>query len=297
MDGKTILNVPFTAEVQRFSLGKNRLQSMAGFRPGKVATWYGAENFELARRNLMECLLDYNLNPLDLYVLTPRMEDLAWAVERGLSAANLGGGLHSFAHPEPGMVQFVQLWGSKDNRNFEQIPARVTLKQRDPDNPLSDQDLIVTPEQPVDDFSYLKVHYHEKRGWYDRVPYSFVILYPSLGEVIELTCDDGRTVAVKPTQFIQPDKTPAVQSGVSEEKLPRSFQFDNLRNNANLGSVVFETGAGGIKQIRLINRAIEVAQQGMRKHYNEIRRVAGKDFRIYLYGFDETLNHLNLNNS
>ncbi len=292
VDGKVVMTLPLTVEVQKFALGRNRLQNMAGYRPSSVPSWYGKENDQVARRNLMQCLLDYHLNPLDLYATTPAVEDLKWAIEHGLTAANLGGSLSALAHPEPGMVKFVKLYGSTDGKQFVPVPAKVELVQRDAKNPLSDQDVVVTPEQPVTQYRYLKIHDSETRGWYDRVAYSFVILYPALGDALELTLADGSKMPVKQPEFIQPDKTPA--TGVSTfEKQPGTFKFDNLRDNQNLGSVIFDKGNAEVKSIRLVNRAMEVALDTMRKNHQAIREIAGKDFTIYLYGFDETLNHLN----
>ncbi len=286
------LTLPLNITVRNFELDRKALVNMGGFRPSTFPTWYGKELAPQGRRNLMLEMLDCNMEPLDLYTPTPLDEDLEWAVANGVGAANLGGMLNALAHPEPNMVKFVELYGSADGKSFTKIPAQVSLVPRDKNDPLSDQDVVIVPEKSVAGYRYLKAHYRETRGWFDRVPYSFVILYPALGSAVELTLADGQTAPGRKPVFIQPDAAPA-DNGLAMAKSAGSFKFDNLRDGANRGSVIFDKGTSEVQSIRLVNRTIEVALTGMRKRHAAIRKIAGDKFPIYLYGFDETAAHLN----
>ena len=285
-EGKEAMKLPLTVKVEPFALGK-RFPNMAGFRASTFASWYGAENAREARQNMMKSMMLYRLEPLDLYVFTPEQDDLDWALANGLEAVNLGQ-FSGLAHPEPGMTKFIELYGSSDGKTFELVPSEAKLVQRDPKNPLSDQDLVITPKSSMKKYRFCKVHNRETRGWYDRVPYSFFTLYPSLGAAVEV----NGSVPVADIRVIQPDKEPAA-NGMDKAQKAGSISFDSLRDGKNLASVLWEKGDGEITSIRLIDRHIEVVSQGLKKKYDAVRAKAGKDFTLYLYGFDEVGAHLN----
>ena len=285
-DGKEAMKLPLSVKVEAVTLGK-RFPNMAGFRASTMTQWYGAENAPEARRNLMKTMRLYRLEPLDLYVFSPERDDLEWALANGLEAVNLGQ-FNSLAHPEPGMVKFIELYGSCDGKTFERVPAEVKLVPRDPKDPLSDQDLVITPKSSMKKYRFCKVHYRETRGWYDQVNYSFFTLYPALDAAVEV----NGSVPVRDVRVIQPDKNPAA-GGMDQAEKAGSISFDSLRSGKNLASVLWEKDDGEITAIRLINRNIEIAHRGLKKKYDAVRAKAGRDFTLYLYGFDEVGAHLN----
>lgn len=286
VNGREAMRLPFSVKVEAFALGR-RFPNMAGFRAAAVNNWYGGETAPQARRNLMRTMMLYRLEPLDLYMGSPAADDLDWALANGLQAANLGQ-FSSLAHPEPGMTKFVELYGSVDGKTFERVSAKAELVQRDPRDPLSDRDLVITPADPMRKYRFCKVHYSEKRGWYDRSNYHFFVLYPSLGAAVEV----NGGAPVREIRAIQPDRAPAAV-GMEQAHRVGSIAFDSLRDGRNLVSILWKKDDGPITSIRLINRCIEVARQGLKKRYDAIRAKAGKSFPLYLYGFDEIGAHLN----
>ena len=286
VDCQERLQLSLSVKVENFALGR-RFPNMAGFRAGAVNSWYGSDNAKEARRNLMKTMMQYRLEPLDLYVFSPGTEDIDWALENGLESACLGQ-FSGLASPEPGMVKFVELYGSVDGKTFEPVPAEVQLVPRDNDNPLGDEDLLITPKASLQKYRICKVHNRETRGWYDRVSYSFFYLYPSQGTAVEV---NGNT-PIKDIAVIQPDNN-VTANGLEQAKKVTVIKFDNLVNGQNLASVLWTKGEEEINSIRLINRCVETTYQGLKKHYDELRQKAGQDFTLYMYSFDEIGAHLN----
>ena len=284
--GTDVMTLPLSLEVATVALGK-RFPNMAGFRASAVGAWYGEENAQKARRNLMKSLMLYRLEPLDLYVFSPELADLEWGLKNGVEAVNLGQFV-GFASPEPGMTKFIELYGSVDGKRFMPVPAEVKLVQRDPKNRLSDTDLVIVPKSSMKKYRFCKVHYRETRGWYDRSPFSFFKLYPARGATVEV----NGSVPIREIRVIQPDRA-VISSGMEQAKSAGSIAFDNLRNGQNLASILWEKGDGEITSIRLINRCIEFAYQGLKEKYDAVRSQAGKDLPLYIFGFDEIGAHLN----
>ena len=286
-DGNEAMRLPLAVKVEPFALGKRFPNIAGGPRASTIAAWYGAENAQQARRNMMKTMMLYRLEPLDLYVFSPHADDWEWGLANGLQAINLGQ-FSGLASPEPGMTKFIELYGSVDGKTFRRVPAEVKLVRRDPKDPLSDSDLVITPGVSMKQYRFCKVHYAETRGWYDRVPYSFFTLYPVKGAAVELNGSEP----VEEIRVIQPDKDPAA-NGMGNARKVDTVKFDNLRNGQNLASVLWAKGDGEITSIRLINRNIEFVHQGLKTKYDAVRAKAGKDFPLYMFGFDEVASHLN----
>ncbi len=283
--------LPLAVNVHAFTIPERPLPNMAGMRPSSFDTWY-PENPDLARRNLSRELLDCLMEPLDLYVFTPIAKDLDWAVANGVQLFNLGSVLHYLAHPEPGMVKYIQLLGSADGKEFTVIPAKAALQPRDPKEPLSDHDLVVTPAQSTAKYRYLKIHYSETRGWSNRSGYTFFTIIPGKGAPVKLTLADGKATDGKAVRFLQPDTNPA--KTFAEFKREGSLAFDSLRDDRNRASVLFDTANADIKAIRLVNRHMENGAEAMRKRYQAFKKAAGdKKIPIFAYGYDEVGAHLN----
>ena len=288
VDGNDVMTLPLTVKVEKSVLGTKRFPSIIGYRPSSMPSWFGKENDVESSRNFMKMLMEYRMEPLDLYVFTPIARDLEWAVENGLQAAVLGQ-FSGLAHPEPTLVKFTHLYGSVDGENFEEVPATFELRQRDPKNPLSDQDLIVTPKASLAKYKYLKLHNSETRGWYDRSGYRFFVTYPQLGTALEM---NNGAEKVRDLYSIVQDKD-VLHNGMKKAAKAGNIEFDDLRDATNRRSIIWEKAAGEVKDIRLINRRIEVVYGGMKKKYDLLREKGGKDLTIYLYGFDEVAKHLN----
>ena len=284
--GADVMTLPFSLKVEAVTLGR-RFPNMAGFRMNSINSWYGADKAQIARRNMMKAMMLYRLEPLDLYVFSPDSTDLEWGLKNGLQAVNLGQ-FAGFASPEPGMIKFIELYGSVDGKTFERIPAEVRLVKRDPNNQLSDTDLVIVPKRSMKKYRFCKVHYRETRGWYDRSPLAFFKLYPAQGAAVEINGSEP----VNDIRVIQPDRV-VISSGMEQAEQAGFIAFDSLRSGKNLASVLWEKGDGEITSIRLINRCIEFAYQGLKEKYDAARAHAGKDLTLYLYGFDETGAHLN----
>ena len=284
--GADVMTLPLSLKVEAATLGR-RFPNAAGLRASAIASWYGSGAAQKARRNMMKTMMLYRLEPLDLYVFSPDSTDLEWGVNNGLQAVNLGQFV-GFASPEPGMIKFIELYGSVDGKTFERIPAEVRLVKRDPNNQLSDTDLVIIPKSSMKKYRFCKVHYRETRGWYDRSPLSFFKLYPAQGAAVEINGSDP----VLDIRVIQPDRA-VVSNGMGQAKQAVSIAFDSLRNDQNLASVIWQKGDGEITSIRLINRCIEFAYKGLKEKYDAVRAQTGNNVTLYLYGFDETGAHLN----
>lgn len=285
--------LPLTVKVHNFTFPERPLPNMGGIRPSTFNSWY-KERTQEARRNLSLEMLDCMLEPLDLYVETPIVEDEVWSIENGFHGWNLGSNLNSLADPQPGMLKFVKLYGSKDGKTFEWIPAKFSLVQRDANDPLSDVDLLAVPEKSVAEYRYLKLHNSETRGWADRCNYSFFSTYNNkeLGGAMELTFADGSKETRFDLTFLQPDKSPAT-TGTADFKAGGNLTFDNLRDATNRGSVLWDKGDTDIKEILLLNRFKQVHLESMRKFYDSYVKNAQGKAEIYTYGFDEVEEHLN----
>ena len=292
--GEAAVELPLRVVVHNFVLPERPLPNIGGLRPSTLREWYG-DHAQTARRNLALEMLDCHLEPLDLYSQTPLVEDLDWAVENGVKAWNLGGSLNALADPEPTLPEFLELYGSTDGKSFRLIPAEFALQPRDPNDSLSDMDVVVTPKASVAKYRYLKIHDSEVRGWHNRSNYHFFYIYgnsPDMGPVAELRRPDGTTQEIASARFLQPDQSPAA-SGFDDFKESKGMALDNLRDASNRGSVLLEKGAGEVASLRLFNRLKQGNSMGISKFYQAFQEKTKGEGTLYLYGFDEVSEHLN----
>lgn len=293
INGEPVIQTLCRVRVASFAMGANRLENMIGMRFSTMQQFYGKAGYEKARRNLMLELLEHQMNPLDLYALTPPEEDVEWAIEHGLDAINLGGNLNALAYPDDNMLKFIRLYGSSDGVNYVPIEADFSLQPREPEQ-ISDHDLIVEPRASTAAFRYLKVHNAETRGWYDRCLYSFFVMYPGLDKTVEASAAGGEVFRPETVSYLQPDENPLLGKSFEGEKPPSTFAFDNLRNESNRSSVIIDLkDAQEIRRLRLINRHLEIVSKSLLEKLAAMRKLSKGAVDIYLYGFDETGSHLN----
>ena len=293
------LEVPLQVTVHPFRLGANRLASMAGLRTSVIRRWYCDDNaadprFPQARRNFIAAYLEYKMNPIDLYVPSPALEDLPFALKHGLREVNVSRAFDDFADPAPAVPRHVRLYGSDDGRAFSPLQATARLQKRG-EGPLADTDLVIVPEAAAPACRYYKVHYAEKRDWYASEP-GAIRLYPAEGGCVELADAAGSPFAPAALQFIQPDRTPEKADGFRQERPPALFVFDQLntrRTPQTHASIVIAVPDGKKPaSIRLVNRQIEKAAEKLRETYGKYHAVAGDKVIYYVYGYDEAGAHL-----
>jgi len=293
INGNAVIQTACQVKVANFAMGANRLENMIGMRFSSMRQFYGNDDYKKSRRNLMLELLEHQMNPLDLYVQTPPEEDVEWALENGLSAINLGGSLNALAYPDNNMLKFIRLYGSTDGKTFVPVAADFSLQPRNPEQ-ISDHDLIIEPRESTVAFRYLKVHNAETRGWYDRCPYAFFVMYPGLGKAVEASPAAGETFHPDTVFYLQPDESPLLGKTFDGEKPPSSFAFDNLRDASNRSSVIIDLkNAQEIRRLRLVNRSLEIVSKSLQERLATMRKLSKGAVDIYLYGFDETGAHLN----
>ena len=292
--GKKVASLPLSVRVRAFSLGEETIPTLGGWRKGGIQSWYG-ENAKTARRNLMKAMLEHRLQPVDLYAFSPEEEDLAWAIQQGLQCVNLGrGSLESMAYPEPDMPSFIELYASKDGKRFERIPSEARFERRKIPCGLEEHDLIVVPKASLASYKFLKIHNSEIRDSTRAVPVQkFFLLSANYGPAVQLTSPDSTTQT--PAQFfaMRQDLAPAF-NGPDKMRPVREFWMDNLRIKENLGSILFEKANSEVTAIRLRNYCIQRTHADIMKKYNLVRSTPGGDkVQMYLYGFDESREHLN----
>ena len=290
LDGRRALQTSLAIQVADVDIGAYKLSNIAGMRFDGIRRFYGPENEPRNRRRLMETLLDYRLNPLDLYAATPPLEDVAWAVERGMTSVMLG--YHSaLAPPRPEMADHVRLFGSADGRTFVPVKASAKLVKRG-EEAASDWDLVITPEEPTGRFAWLKAHNAQTHDWHTQWAYSFFVMELRQKPVI-LIRRDGGLARPEDVRVRMGDVRPESQDGGTAFE-GRSFPFDSLRDAAHHGSVVFPNAEGGeLAAIRLENRNMESRVKGLTERHAALRRIVGPDFTIYAYSNDETPAHMN----
>ena len=296
-DGKNIA-LPLEVVVDNFNPGYKRLASIAGLANKEITDWYPAEFQKTARLNLSEALLECRIMPLQLYswgAPSPFFEDLPALMKKGLDGVIVSSGMQGLVDPAADLVKFVELYGSKDGKNFVRIPAEVKYAVRK-GKVLDAQDITVKPLQKVSDYRYLKVHNtKEIKGVRSQYCQAF-LMRESSPPLLKLSFADGKSQdLVESVRAIQSDKKPESGSFDQAQKITSLF-FDNYLPRSNRASVLFESGNRDVAEIRLYNNRASVISANIKGNYDAVRRVVGKDMPIYLYGFDEAneLEHSNL---
>ena len=297
--GETVARLPLTVKVRNFSFGDDYIPTLGGWRYAVFGAWHGEKLGRKARENSIKAMLDHRLSPTDLYAYTSfTAEELEWAIKQGLRGINLGRSqLESMAHPEADMGNFIRLFGSADGEKFSPIDSVSKLVSRKMDNGIEELDLVITPKGDTSAYRYLKVHNSEIRTGRGRPVQKFFLMEAASsynGKVAQMVLDNGKTVSFDQMYSRRQDLAPML-TGISKMSLSSSFWMDNLRTGENLGSVIFDKGEGKVTSIRLINTCISRTVRDLKKKYDFIRSVPGGDkIDIYLYGFDESMKHLNI---
>ena len=297
--GQVAARLPLKVKVRNFSLGDDYIPTLGGWRYAAFDYWYGKKLGRKARENSIKSMIAHRLSPTDLYsYCTFKADELEWAIKQGLRGINLGRSpLESMAYPEADMGKFIQLYGSRDGEKFSLIPSENKLVSRKLSNGIEERDMLITPRGDTSSYRYLKVHNSEIREpGRGRPVQKFFLMEASSsynGKVAEMVLENGKTLSFDRMYARRQDLAPGL-IGISKMRLSTSFWMDNLRNKENLGSVVFDKGEGKVTSIRLINTCIDRTVRDLKKKYDFIRSVPGGDkIDIYLYGFDESMAHLN----
>jgi hypothetical protein len=293
------LELPLKVTVQPFRLGANRLACMAGLRCSVLRRWFCDNQatdprFPKVRRNFIATYLEYKMNPLDLYVPSPALEDLPFALQHGLREVNVARAFDDFADPAPAVPRFVRIFGSQDGRAYQPVKATARLAKRG-DGLLDDTDLIVVPDASEPSFPFYKVHYAETRDWHGSES-GAIRLYPAEGGSIELL--DAKDAAIAPAglQFLHNDRKPEQSEGFRKAPLPATSVFDQLRTRSPVethASIVIAVPDGRRPaSIRLVNRQVEKAARQLKETYEKYHAIAGDKVTYYIYGYDESPAHL-----
>ncbi|MBQ6474382.1 MAG: DUF4091 domain-containing protein [Victivallales bacterium] len=292
---ETVASLPLKVRVRDFDFGNATIPSIGGWHCAAFHRWYGDSVGKTARRNMMLAMLEHRMNPVDLYMYSPLDEDLEWAVKHGLTGVSLGRAqAESLAHPDPRIVNFTELYGSKDGETFFRIPAKVKIAPRLLACGIDEHDLLITPQASTKLYKYLKIHYSETRDWTEAVPVQkYFLLSAREREPVVMTLEGGRQFHGKNFHAMRQDLEPW-RTGLKDFQPMTDFWLDNLRAKENLGSMVFEKGDAEPVSIRLVNSCIECNYNELMRKYNFIKSVPGGDkLKLYLYGYDESRSHLN----
>ena len=292
----TAASLPLKVRVRDFDLGGENIPSIGGWHYAAFSRWYGDEVGKTARRNMMLAMLAHRINPTDLYLYSPVEEDLEWAIRQGLTGVTLGRSqTESLAHPDPRIVKYTELYGSKDGENFVRIPAEVKIAPRPLKCGIDEHDLLIVPKTATAPYKYLKIHYSEIRDITEALPVQKYFRLSAGGgrQPVVMTLADGKRLFGKNFHSRRQDPAP-LRTGLKDTPPMADFWLDNLRNKENLGSMIFEKGDAEPASIRLVNSCIESNYNDLMRKYRFIRSVPGGDkVKIYLYGYDESRAHLN----
>ena len=292
-DGNISAELPVRFKVYDFAIGKNRLQSTAGFRHSEVAGFYGKDSYLKYLRNFEKVLLEHYCNPVDIYNSSPNYEDLKANIKDGMTLVTLPR-YENLASPRPEMPDFTQLYASIDGKNFERIPADVKLvPQGDPQ--LTDWDLMINPGEDIKDYKFLKLHYSEIREWENRCPYSYFRVAADTSS-LKMSAPDGKEIPVEKINFKKLDKNPGLSEKPEFLNLKKNelFTFDNVRDDQKFSSILIEKLPGmEIKNIRLVNSNRKTNIEAMTNAYKKFKELGEGKVILFSYGYDEAVESLN----
>ena len=227
----TVASLPLKVRVRDFDFGDDSIPSIGGWRCAAFAKWYGEAVGKTARRNMILAMLAHRINPVDLYLYSPVEEDLEWAIRQGLTGVTLGRAqTESLAHPDPRIVKYTELYGSKDGENFVRIPAEVKIAPRPLKCGIDEHDLVIVPTAPTAPYKFLKIHYSEIRDITEALPVQkyFRLSVNGLEPVI-MTAADGKWFYGKNYHSRRQDLDP-LRTGLKDTPPMIDFWLDNLRN-------------------------------------------------------------------
>ena len=274
-DGNILAELPLSMNIFDFAIGKNRLMSAAGMRYGSLSSFCGKQDIKTCRKNYGKMLLKHYLNPIDIYGLSPKFEDVSFFMDNGMTAAMMPT-YQNLAKPKADMPKFIKLYASADNKIFKLIEAQVELvPQGDPDT--TDWDIVITPKTSLRQFKAVKIHYA------DTVSHGPLQLNTTR-QFLLATGSNGENIEAQNIKFQINDKTPISQEDAKFIVPEKSFDLDS-----GFCSIVFAKQTGNdIGSIRLINSRRTDWIDKMKEVSSKFRSVGGNKLMLLSYGYDES---------
>ncbi len=289
LGSKDVMQMPFSLKVEKFALG-NRLPSLPGLRPDNINRWYPNEKIAAkARRNLIDAMLRFRMEPLNLYRTSPLKEDLAYTIQKGVNSVLLDGSLERFADPRADMIKKMEFYGSCDGKTFELVPAKFQWVRRNPQDPLSPTDMQIMPEADTSKYKYCKIHYNQDNSKH----YSRYTFMPNgtLGSRKRTMLVNGK-VMLKEIRLIRPD-TKVTATGMEKSHKIYNNNFDVINKICYKPSLIWKNEVGSIKTLLLYDYCRETHLKELQQYYNEAKKYTGNNLIVYFYGFDEVGEYMN----
>ncbi len=289
LGSKNVMQMPLSLKVEKFALG-NRLPSLPGLRPDNINRWYSNEKIAAkARRNLIDAMLRFRMEPLNLYRTSPVKEDLAYTIKKGVNSILLDGSLERFGDPRADMIKKMEFYGSCDGKTFERVPAKFQWVRRNPNDPLSPTDMQITPQADTAKYKYCKIHYNQDNSRH----YSRYTFMPNgtLGSRKRTMLVNGK-VMLKEIRLIRPD-TQVGSNGMAKSKKIYNNNFDVINKICYKPSLIWKNEVGSIKTLLLYDYCRETHLKEFQQYYSEAKKYAGNNLTVYFYGFDEVGEYMN----
>ena len=289
LGGKTVMEMPLSFKVEKFALNR-RIPSLPGLRPDNINSWYSDPKTALkARRNLIDSMLRFRMEPLNLYRPSPLAEDLEYSIKKGVQGILIDGSLERIADPRPDMLDYMELYGSTDGKKFERIPAEFKWVRRDPADPLSSSDMFITVKAETARYKYCKLHYSQDNSKH----YSRYTFMPNgtLGSRKRTMLINGE-VMLKEMRLIRPDLK-VTTNGMEKSHRIYNNNFDVINKTIYKPSLIWENKVGNIKTMMLYNYCRDIHLTEWQNYYKAACKYAGDDLTVYFYGFDEVNEYMN----
>ncbi|MBR4673401.1 MAG: DUF4091 domain-containing protein [Victivallales bacterium] len=282
------ITLPIQTKVEKITPGYKRIKSIGGLNTKEIEKWYPEQYKVPARKNLASAMLECKIGPLGLYMWgapSPLIEDIPELLKKGLDGVVLSSGLCGLVDPAKDLVEYVELYGSKDGIKFEKLPSKTRYDARKSEA-LDAMDLIVTPESSLADYRYIKIHSTKEKNQSQQCQ-SFLIR-ASAPPFLELTYQDGtQAPQTDSVRYIQPDKKPERGAFSTANPIVETLFFDSYRPGSNRPSVLIDTEGKNVTSIRLFNRRASSISANIKQNYKKLRDVVGDEMTVYVYGFDE----------
>jgi hypothetical protein len=214
------------------------------------------------------------MNPLHLYGLSPKADELQFCIDNGMTAAMLP--MYENLSKPRGIEEFTKLYASLDGETFKEIDAEIQLQPQEGDPDIEDWDIIITPEASLSQYKAVKIHYADA----DR---RNCVSLNTTGKFIAIEGTKGHSIEADNLLIQINDRTPSKQQNAQLINPVKDFRFDG-----GLHSILFtKPFDADIKSIRLINsrRVDWIAKT--KKSRDEFRAVGGDDLTLLTYGYDE----------
>lgn len=289
LGGKSVMEMPITFKVENFALGK-RIPNLPGLRPDNINSWYTDQKVAFkARRNLIDSLLRFRMDPLNLYRTSPLDDDLEYSIKKGVRGILVDGSLERLGDPRPDMLEKMEFYGSVNGKKFEKVPAKFQWVRREPKDPLSPTDMKVSIEADTSKYKYCKLHYNQDSSQ----KYSRYTFMPNgtLGTRKRTMLVNGK-VMLKEIRLIRPD-TKVATTGMDKSHRIYNNNFDVINKTMFKPSLIWKNEVGNIDTLLLYDYCRETHLPQWQEYYNKARKFGGDDMTVYFYGFDEVQSYMN----